>query len=402
MIMKNKKNKKVTDIFDRGYVKCIMTAYIIAISAFISYMTSKVYYELLWPNERTAVVLFMTISVLLPYAYMLFSGISGFKTFLIYHFILIGTALVMIVPFEFRPYILLVMIVSVLTNFSVGIVANAGMCGFGFFSMASEPEFFFTVITLLMGTLSCYATRKFVKSYYKYVACAVLVIFNMVLNGIFRVYCVEVYLEYEELSFIFKGSIGCIVAVLVYLVLDFVYGRFVLKKASLFTLKQMMKEDYKPLKYMKSKSITTYYHCKEVAELAKLCAKAVGADENVSYVGALYHDIGKLFGNEYVKEGIGFARKNNFPRDIIDIIANHNIKYGVVKNKECAIVFMVDTAINAYNYVTTKEGNTDVPAKKVFENAIMNRFVSGHLNSSTLSVEEFYKVMQTIVDSKEH
>lgn len=72
MIMKNERNNKTLNILEKPAFKAILTVYIIAVSAFICYQTSKVYYELLWSNERVAVVIFMTVSILLPYFYMLY------------------------------------------------------------------------------------------------------------------------------------------------------------------------------------------------------------------------------------------------------------------------------------------------------------------------------------------
>lgn len=398
--MKNTKNNKITDYFENPIFKIIMTVYIVAVSAFISYLTSKVYYEMLWPNERTAVVIFMTISILIPYFYMLFTKVSGFKTVLLYHFILIFTAVIMLMPYEYRPYIAIVMLTVFFTNLSVGIVTNAGICGFAFFSMASEPEFFFTIIMLLTGTFSCLMASRGSKKIIKYSGALALVVFNMILNGVFRIYCDEVYIEYEKISFIFVGTLGCIIGVLVYLTVELVYERFIEKGTSPYALKQMTQENYKPLKYLKSKSISTYYHSKEVADIAKECAKKIGADEYIAYVGGLYHEIGKVFGSDYVNEGVAFAKKNQFPREIVDIIAGHNIKFGVAKSKECAIILMIDTGINAYNYYSSKKAD-EFEAKDIFEKAIMSRLVAGYLDKSGITIEEYNKIVKTIIDARE-
>lgn len=398
--MKNTKNNKITEYFENPIFKMVITVYIVAIAAFISYLTSKVYYEMLWSNERIAVVIFMTVSVLIPYFYMLITGVNGFKTVLLYHFILIFTALIMIMPYEYRPYIAIVMITVYFSNLSVGIVTNAGICGFAFFSMASEPEFFFTVIMLLTGTFSCIIASKGSKKIIKYSGALGLIVFNMFLNGAFRIYCDEVYIEYEKVSFIFLGAIGCIIGAIIYMALELIYESFIEKNASSYALNQMIQEGYRPLKLLKSKSISTYYHSKEVAELSKKCAKSIGADEYIAYVGGLYHEIGKLYGNDYVNEGIAFAKKNKFPREIIDIIAGHNIKFGVAKSKECAIVLMVDTGINAYNYYTSKKSG-DFEIKDIFEKSIMSRLIAGHLDKSGITIEEYNKIVKTIIAARE-
>lgn len=400
MIMKNERNNKTLNILEKPVFKAILTVYIIAVSAFICYQTSKVYYELLWSNERVAVVIFMTVSILLPYFYMLYKKENIIKTVILYHFIIIATALIMILPYEFRPYLLVLLIVSMVTNLETGVITNGAICGFGFFSLASEPEFFFTIIMLLTGILGCLVVTSKRKNLTKYIGLICIIVFNMFLNAIFRIYCKDAYLEYEKASYIFVGAVGCIISCIVYVIIKYLFEKFVLKKATRSVLKAMTKEEFPPLKELKTKAISTYYHCVQVAELSKACAKAIGVNEDIAYVGGLYHEIGKISGREYVKDGVIYAKKHSFPPEIIDIIANHNIKYGVAKNKECAIVLIADTCISAYNYYKAKEGDS-IRAKDIYEKAVVQRLMSGYLDKSKLSIDEFRKILKLITTDRE-
>lgn len=397
MIMKNERNNKTLNILDKPVFKIILTIYIIAVSTFICYQTSKVFYELLWDNERVSVVVFMTISILLPYFYMLFKRENIIKTVIIYHFIIIATAIIMILPYEFRPYLAVVLVVSMVTNLETGIITNAAICGFGFFALASEPEFFFTIIMLLTGTLGCLVASSKSKNTTKYMGLFGIIIFNMFLNGIFKIYCKDAYLEYDKISFIILGATGCIISCISYILIKYLYEKFILKKAAKRVLDGMTKDGYLPLKELKSKAISTYYHSLEVAKLSKKCAKEIGADEDIVYVGGLYHEIGRISGREYVKDGVIYAKKHNFPTQIIDIISNHNIKYGVAKNKECAIVLIADTCISAYNYYKEKDGNNIKP-KDIYEKAVIQRLMSGYLDKSGLSIDEIRKILNIIIN----
>jgi hypothetical protein len=102
----------------------------------------------------------------------------------------------------------------------------------------------------------------------------------------------------------------------------------------------------------------TFQHSLMVANLSKEACEAIGADANLAYTGALYHDIGKVFRPEYyvenqrmghnrhdtlapsmsalilinhVKDGVELARKHHLPQAIIDAIEQHHgtrlIKY---------------------------------------------------------------------------
>lgn len=400
MTMKNERNRKTENILEIPAVKLVLTLYITAMSAFVSYLTSKVHYELLWENERVAVVIFMTVSILLPYIYMMFKRQDIIKTVVLYHFIIIASAVVMVFPYEYRAYLAVVLVTVMVTDLQTGIITNAAICGFGFFSLASEPEFFFTVIMILTGTLSCLAAAYKKKGITRYFILLGIIIFNMFLNGIFGIYCKDAYPEYDKMSYIFTGAAGCIISCAIYIATEYLYNKLVLKRTTDNELKNMVKEDYKPLKEMKAKAISTYYHCREVADISKKCAEAIGANEKVAYIGGLYHEIGKISGKEYVKEGVIYGKKHGFPKEIIDIISNHNIKYGVAKNKECAIVLITDTCISAYNYYKAKKSE-GITEKDVFEKAAEQRLMSGYLDKSGLSIDEFRKILNVIISSRE-
>lgn len=389
------------DIFNIPAVKAVLLIYVIAISAFICYLTSKVFYETLWPNERVTVVSFMTISILIPYLYMIFSKKDFLRTLVIYHLILISASLVMTMPYEYRLIPLIIIFVSVFTDFETAVVTNTAICGFGFFSMASEPEFFFTIIMLLTGTFTCFIVDKKKSKIYRLSMCGGLVIFSLLLHGIFRLYCKDSYPEYESNSFLLKSQIGIILSLIIFLALEYMYNRFILKKTPTSKLNLMVKDKYKPLELIKKKSSTVYLHSMEVARLSKKAALVIGANDTLAYVGAMYHDVGKIFNtSEYVKEGIKFAKKNSFPDEVINIILTHNVKVNKPNNKEGAIVMLADTAIAAVEYMKIKQGS-NIQTKDIISNVVMNRLSTGYLNESTLTVKEIYLIIEAFLEGKE-
>jgi len=107
------------------------------------------------------------------------------------------------------------------------------------------------------------------------------------------------------------------------------------------------------LKRLHAEAPGTYHHCFMVANLAEAAAEAVGADALLTRVGALYHDIGKLYRPSFfvenqallgvdnvhdrlssslsgliivshVKDGVALGRANHLPPQVVDIIAEHH------------------------------------------------------------------------------
>jgi len=105
------------------------------------------------------------------------------------------------------------------------------------------------------------------------------------------------------------------------------------------------------LRQLQERAPGTYNHSLQVANVAEAAAEAVGADGMLAYVGALYHDIGKMNKPGYfvenqnggpnkheklspamsllvivghVKDGIELAREYNLPRSILHFIESHH------------------------------------------------------------------------------
>jgi len=117
------------------------------------------------------------------------------------------------------------------------------------------------------------------------------------------------------------------------------------------TLAELRDPKHPLLRQLQQKAPGTYNHSLQVATIAEAAAEAIGADGLLTYVGALYHDIGKMNKPEYfvenqseginkhrklspamsllvivghVKDGIELAREYGLPRKIQHFIESHH------------------------------------------------------------------------------
>ena len=119
---------------------------------------------------------------------------------------------------------------------------------------------------------------------------------------------------------------------------------------SSITLAELSDLNHPLLKELSLKAPGTLQHSLQVANLAESAAKAIGADDLVIKVAALYHDIGKTVKPMYfienqsgtnphdklpylesakiiidhVTEGVRLAQKHGLPRVIVDFIPTHH------------------------------------------------------------------------------
>jgi putative nucleotidyltransferase with HDIG domain len=200
-------------------------------------------------------------------------------------------------------------------------------------------------------------------------------------------------------------------------------------------------------KRMLSQAPGTYTHSISVANLAETACESIGANALLARVSAYYHDIGKVDQADYfvenqkahnrhddmrpslsvavikshVRIGIEKARELNLPQAIIDIMAQHHgrglITYfyhravkegrnprlsrddymypGVrPKTREAAVVMLADTVEAASRALKRP---TESRLEKFVQDMIMEKFSSGELGDSSLTLRDLELIRKSFV-----
>lgn len=212
------------------------------------------------------------------------------------------------------------------------------------------------------------------------------------------------------------------------------------------------------LKELSQKAPGTFWHSLQVASLAEAVARELGANELLTKVGALYHDVGKMqnpgffienLENEmnphdrlqpeesariiinHVKAGINIAKEYKLPNVLIDFIRTHHGKTQTVFfferhkekmadsdepidkqpftypgplpfNKETAIVMMAD-GIEAAS--RTLENPTKAQIDELVENIVSNKVALNQFKNCDLSFRDIdvaKKIFSQMLKSKFH
>lgn len=101
---------------------------------------------------------------------------------------------------------------------------------------------------------------------------------------------------------------------------------------SYYKVKELMDLNNELLTMLREKAPGTFNHSVRVSELCENCAKAINANPLLVKLGALYHDIGKIYNPKYFAENLDENEEN--PHDKIDphlsaIIIKNHVKKGV-------------------------------------------------------------------------
>ncbi|MBO5730646.1 MAG: HDIG domain-containing protein [Treponema sp.] len=217
--------------------------------------------------------------------------------------------------------------------------------------------------------------------------------------------------------------------------------------ASTFRLMELGDTRNHMLQALNTKARGTYSHTLMVAELAEKACRAIGANDRLARVGALYHDIGKMDQSEYfvenqmggenphdalkpsmsasilrghLKKGIEKAEQMRLPQEVIDIIGEHHGNgpiYGFYmkakeadpnvsmeeycypgnppSSKESAVVMLADTVEAACH---TLEDPSVPRLTKFIHELVLGKVNHGQMDNANITFKDLSTIEEAFVD----
>lgn len=139
-----------------------------------------------------------------------------------------------------------------------------------------------------------------------------------------------------------------------------------------------------------------YKHSMESAKLSKGAARIIGANKELAYAGSLYHEIGRLEGNDYIKLGLYLLDLYHIPQEIQEVVKQHSYKIDGPKTREAAVVMLTDNILTTMEYLRESE-KTNISYDKIIEDIIFIRLKNKTLDDSGLSIQDFNKLREFYV-----
>lgn len=249
-------------------------------------------------------------------------------------------------------------------------------------------SFEIAIMQVIVGTILCICVKYLNKLMNTIYVCVILLSTSLTLILIQNNFVLGSIREIQTMYFIGSSMIVVITTYIIRNCLD--------KKSNptILTLNNFLEitdEKFPLLKRLKQEAPKLYNHSMLVANISKNAANSIKADENLAYAGALYHEIGRLEGNDYITLGLNLLDQFKIPNEIKEIVKQHNCKSKLPKTKEAAIVLLSDNVISTIDYLRNTE-NTDVSYDKVIESILLLRFQNGTLDQSEISLQEYNKL----------
>lgn len=159
-------------------------------------------------------------------------------------------------------------------------------------------------------------------------------------------------------------------------------------------LDKILDQDYELLIRLQEYSKSVYMHSVDISTLSGMAAEAIGVDAKLARAGGLYHEIGRIKGDDYIAAGVELAKEAGFPKEVTDIIAQHNAGAAKPQSVEAAIVMLSDSIVSTLEYLESMGKQDSIPADKLVMNIFENRLKKGGLDECNLNVSDYQKLIQ--------
>ena len=157
-----------------------------------------------------------------------------------------------------------------------------------------------------------------------------------------------------------------------------------------------MQEEKVLLKRLQEELPDVYAHSLSVARVAKEAAVCIEADKTLCYAGGLYHEIGKLESKDYVNAGILLAKTNYFPKALLAVLEEHNVRMKYASSREAAVVMLADSVISMLERVEKTKSKEQ--QKEMVKRIFLLRLEQGALDQCGLHMEELRKLLCVFLD----
>lgn len=156
--------------------------------------------------------------------------------------------------------------------------------------------------------------------------------------------------------------------------------------------------EYGLLTELKKTSQRAYYHAVHTAYFSEKIARKIGADEMLAKAGGYYHKIGKMRGNNNLKNALEIATEYHFPPQLVQLLKEYGGKNTVLRSKEAAIVILADAMVSSVMFLFEKDRNAKLDYEQIVSVVFKKQMDSGILDNCDLTMEQMKQIRTMFIE----
>lgn len=166
-------------------------------------------------------------------------------------------------------------------------------------------------------------------------------------------------------------------------------------------LERIISEEFGMVQDVKKFSKADYEHARRVSDIARECAKVVGADPYVAAAGGFYYRIGRMEGEPYVENGVILAKSNYFPMQVVQILSEYNGEKKLPSTVESAIVHIVDSVVAKFDVLDKNTLSSSWNQDILVYQTLNENSAEGLYDKAGFSMNMFLKIRDYLIKEAE-
>lgn len=156
--------------------------------------------------------------------------------------------------------------------------------------------------------------------------------------------------------------------------------------------------EYELLTELKKYSTKAYFHAIHTAYFSEKIAKKIGADEMLAKAGGYYHKIGKMRGDQNLKNALAIAKEHEFPPALVELLKEYGGKNTILHSREAAIVIFADAMVSSVTFLFEKDKNATLDYERIANVVFQKQMAGGVLDHCQLTMDELTTIRKTFVE----
>lgn len=165
-------------------------------------------------------------------------------------------------------------------------------------------------------------------------------------------------------------------------------------------LSRFVEPGFELLERLREYSEALHMHSSRIGELSEKAAHAVGGDALLAKAGGLYHEIGRITGEEdYIEAGTRIGQEYGFPEELLAVMRQHSTGFELPKSIEAAVVMLSDCIISTSDYLAKNGKRDKISDRQLVTSIFHNRLDKGNLEQSGMTMEQLEALKKFYIEN---
>ena len=318
------------------------------------------------------------------------------RYFVVYMLMVVLSCLFSLVPYEFWPYMSLIVVMALFSNTEIGMIS-----GIFFITLSVLLEETGSVEELLMYVLAGAVALALFKDLGEETQVSLPVFISLLMQAVLLIaFNVLFQNRTFSINLLILPILNLMLNLIILLIFLNMFGVYVIRKSNDMYM-EINDVEYPLLVALKEKDKDEYFRAIHTGYLAERIALGLGFNARAVKACAYYHRIGLLGDGLKWADVSHYYEENNFPLEAIDFLHEYiEPAKGAIKSKEALAVQLSETVIASIMYLIKKNKDAKIDYDKLIDGILDKKVSDGDLKDYAVTFRDFDKMRALLKKEK--